>query len=187
MRLTARFWSSRPVGCLPAHRDASAPCRQVAHFSQPAERGHRRQAALQTCVYSLHAAEQLLRAADRPLLAEDSWRAHICLRQMVRVCAALLPGATGLEPVRHQCLSLLRCLLRPDADSPTVIEFDAFGAAVMLSMGLPTVAARQEEEGLLSPAGSLQVSLSRGSEIRPTLENFPMSDRYQSTFAKLPV
>ena len=130
-------------------------CRQAAHLSQPAGRGDRRQVALQTCVYSVHAAEQLLRAAGRPLLAEEASRAHIGLRQVVRLCAALLPGALGLQ--RHQCLALLCRLLRPAGGAPTLLHFDPLGVAVMLSHGLPTLAARQDQEGLLSPTGSLQV------------------------------
>ena len=134
---------------------------QASDRSQPASRGGRRLTALHTCTYSVHAAEQLLRSTGRALLAEDSCRAHIGLRQLVRVCAGLLPGSAGVQQARHQTLSLLKMVLWPADSGRTVVDFDPFGLVVMLSQGLVTLAVG-EEEGLMTPAGSLQVGT--GSE-----------------------
>ena len=112
--------------------------------------------SLQTCAYTLHTTEQLLRHTNRPLLAELGSRGDICLTQLTHLCATMLPGVTELGTAQESCVRLLRLVLDQPADGPPVTEMDAFGLVVMLS-SLTTVLFAEQAEDIPAPAGSIQV------------------------------
>ena len=111
---------------------------------------------LQTCAYTLHTTEQLLRHKGRPLLAELGSRGDICLTQLTHVCATLLPVVTELATAQTSCLGLLRLLFEQPAGGPPVTDMDAFGLMVMLC-ALTTTLFAEQAENIQAPSGSLQV------------------------------
>ncbi|XP_037086448.1 E3 ubiquitin-protein ligase UBR2-like [Pollicipes pollicipes] len=111
--------------------------------------------SLQTCAYTLHTTEQLLRHTGRPLLAELGSRGDICLTQLTHVCATMLPVVAALETAQEACGRLLRLLLEPPADGPTVMRLDAFGLVVTLC-SLVTALFVDHADDIPAPSGSLQ-------------------------------
>ena len=114
--------------------------------------------SLQTCAYTLHTTEQLLRHTGRPLLAELGSRGDICLTQLTHVCATMLPVVAELETAQESCLGLLRLLLDQPADGPPVTDVDAFGLVVTLC-ALTTALFAEHADSIPAPSGSLQVRL----------------------------
>ncbi|XP_043223453.1 E3 ubiquitin-protein ligase UBR2-like [Amphibalanus amphitrite] len=110
---------------------------------------------LQTCAYTLHTTEQLLRHTGRPLLAELGSRGDICLTQLTHVCATMLPVVAELGTAQASCLGLLRLLLDQPAGGPPVTDMDAFGLVVILC-SLTTTLFAEHADGIQAPSGSLQ-------------------------------
>ncbi|GIY02969.1 e3 ubiquitin-protein ligase UBR2 [Caerostris darwini] len=110
-----------------------------------------------SCTYTIHAMEWLLRDKKKALFGAHSSRNALCLDGIIRFCASSLQ-IFHAEVVRTSCIRLLQHLLVSEVYLATplcCLEMDAFSMLVFLVLSMPVLFKYSEEsEAYLHPLGT---------------------------------
>lgn len=110
--------------------------------------------------YTIHSIEWLLRDQGKPLFGSLSFCQDHCLSALTR-CIANCIRIFDSQVVRSHCVRLLRYLLLGEhyLSSPhSVIEVDAFGLLVSLTMALPSLYMNEENSSNVDSTNIFGVS-----------------------------
>lgn len=94
----------------------------------------------QTCAYTIHSLERLLRESQKPLLGSLASRHRDCIEGLVRVAAALPFTWRNYDIIASHALRILGTILReppPGLLSNSILDWDPFGVLVPLCFALP--------------------------------------------------
>lgn len=92
------------------------------------------------CAYTIHSNEVLLRYKNKPLLGELSCRQRDCLEALVRVSGILSSTWKKEHEINLHALRLLSLAIDNGGDNSIgILDWDAFGMLVSLTMTLPSL------------------------------------------------
>lgn len=115
----------------------------------------------QSCAYTIHTMEILLRDSNKPLLGYLSSRQRDCLESLVRIVAVF--GSTWKHgaTISVHAFHLLRYIVEHSDEGPCILDWDSFGILISLTMALPNLYRRQGEAAPLLTGGTQQLHVFR--------------------------
>ncbi|KAJ8865906.1 hypothetical protein PR048_033429 [Dryococelus australis] len=110
--------------------------------------------AWESCAYTIHSIEYLLRELRKPLFGELSCRQQDCLERLVRLVGILPMSWNQYNAIISHALRLCSIVFDNSSDGPCLLDWDSFGVLVPLTLSLPSLL--ESEQALHIPTGGLQ-------------------------------